>query len=88
MRPLKDDQGRRWIAERVGRTSGIVPQKGSGSQAPEPADIIRFGCKSNPDEADRETTLRAGLLEELSDSELLAILQTARRLTPPKSRGT
>jgi hypothetical protein len=86
MRAITDQEGRRWVAERIGRTSGIVrPDSSAGSGFPEPTDIIRFSCESRRDEAERETTLRAGLLEELSDSELLTLLQSARKLRRPNN---
>jgi hypothetical protein len=78
MRWLTDDAGRRWVAERVGRTSGLIaPKKRAGF--PEPADIIRFACESDQKEAPREVTTRAGLLEQLADSELKQLLNIAPR---------
>jgi hypothetical protein len=77
MRRLTDDAGRRWTVERVGRTSGIVPPKRHAEGFPEPADIIRFNCESDKGEPSRETATRAGLLEQLTDAELRAILNVA-----------
>ena len=74
---LTDDSGRRWAVERVGRTSGIVPPKGKADAVPEPADIIRFSCETDQHEPARETATRAGLLEQLSDSDLKALLNVA-----------
>lgn len=82
MRWLTDDAGRRWSVERVGRTSGIVPPKAKAEGFPEPADIIRFSCESDRSEPARETATRAGLLEQLSDTELRALLNVA-----PKAPG-
>ena len=39
MRWIFDDAGRRWSAERVGRTSGLVSTKHRPAGFPEPADI-------------------------------------------------
>ena len=79
MRRLTDEAGRRWIVERVGRTSGIVPPKALAEQYPEPADIIRFSCESDRKVPARETATRAGLLEQMSESELRALLNVAPR---------
>lgn len=79
MRWVTDDAGRRWLVERVGRTSGIVPTKAREGLFPEPADIVRFSCESDRAEADREVTTRAGLLEQLTDTELRALLNIAPR---------
>jgi hypothetical protein len=79
MRWLTDDAGRRWAAERVGRTSGMIATKKSKSSFPEPADIIRFSCESDNAEPAREVTTRAGLLEQLTESELKALLNIAPR---------
>ena len=76
MRWLKDDQGRKWRAERVGRTSGIVPVKSTDTAFPAPADIIRFNCESEDEQA-REIQARAGLLEQFTESELKALLVAA-----------
>jgi hypothetical protein len=46
---------------------------------PEPADIIRFSCESDEKEEAREVTTRAGLLEQLSEAELKALLNVAPR---------
>ncbi len=83
MRWITDDAGRRWLAERVGRTSGIVSTKREGRGFPEPADIVRFTCESDQKESAREVTTRAGLLEQLTESELKALLNVA-----PKVPGT
>jgi len=79
MRWLIDDTGRRWSAERVGRTSGLVPTKRAKRTFPEPADIIRFECASDQSEPAREVQARAGLLEQLTESELRALLNVAPR---------
>jgi hypothetical protein len=83
MRWLTDDAGRRWVAERVGRTSGIVQSRKRSGGFPEPADIIRFACESDQKEDAREVTTRAGLLEQLTDGELRALLNIAPRATAP-----
>ncbi len=85
MRSITDDAGRRWSAERVGRTSGMVPTKRSGAGFPMPADIIRFACDDDDSVSDREVTTRAGLLEQLTENELKALLTIAPRL-PASSR--
>ena len=79
MRWITDDAGRRWAAERVGRTSGLVSTKRKAGGFPQPADIVRFECQSDPHEPAREITTRAGLLEQLTDSELKALLHSAPR---------
>ncbi|MFQ5702800.1 MAG: hypothetical protein ACE5HT_02130 [Gemmatimonadales bacterium] len=79
MRWLTDDEGRRWAAERVGRTSGLIATKKSAKSIPEPADIIRFSCESDRKEASREVTTRAGLLEQLTETELKSLLNVAPR---------
>ena len=81
MRWLNDDSGTRWGVERVGRTSGMVPtKKVKQASLPEPMDIVRFSCASDRSEGAREVTTRAGLLEQFTDSELLALLKIARRV--------
>ncbi len=80
-----DDDGKSWTAERIGRTSGIIAPN-EAQAIPGPADIIRFVCASDPDEDDRETTMAAGLLSGSTDDELVAILQSARRVPRPKIR--
>ena len=79
MRWITDDAGRRWSAERVGRTSGIVSTKRKRAGFPEPADIVRFSCESDDREPARELPTRAGLLEQLTESELKALLNIAPR---------
>jgi hypothetical protein len=79
MRWVTDDAGRRWSAERVGRTSGLIPTKKAKPSFPEPADIIRFECESDGAEPAREVQARAGLLEQLTESELRALLNVAPR---------
>ena len=79
MRWVTDDAGRRWMAERVGRTSGLVRAKAEKGSFPEPADIVRFNCESDRSESAREVTTRAGLLEQMTDSELKALLNVAPR---------
>ncbi len=83
IRKVKDESGREWSAERVGRTSGLMSRKGRGAPALEPADIIRFRCPSHPEEPEREVTAKAGLLEVLSEEELGALLKTARKVPQP-----
>lgn len=79
MRWVTDDAGRRWSAERVGRTSGMISTKKDKPTFPEPADIIRFECASDGTEPAREITVRAGLVEQLAESELRALLNVAPR---------
>ena len=81
-----DDDGKSWTAERIGRTSGIIAPNEHAPSIPGPADIIRFVCASDPAEDDRETTMAAGLLGGSTDDELVAILQSARRVPKPKIR--
>jgi hypothetical protein len=79
MRWVTDEAGRRWGVERVGRTSGIVP-KGRDGQFPEPTDIVRFSCATDRSEPPREIATRAGLLEQLTETELRALLNIAPRV--------
>lgn len=79
MRWLTDDEGRRWAVERVGRTSGLIATRKTTKSIPEPADIIRFSCESDHKEASREVTTRAGLLEQLTETELKSLLNVAPR---------
>lgn len=55
----------------------MIPPKKSTTSFPEPADIVRFSCESDKGEPSREVTTRAGLLEQLTDSELRALLNIA-----------
>lgn len=80
MRTFSDHKGKSWKVERIGRTSGIVNTTGGGSGSLGPADIVRFVCESNPDEAERETTMSAGLLSNSSDADLLSCLEGARQI--------
>ena len=82
-RHFDDEEGRRWSAERIGRTSGIVTPKDVGPSIPGPADIVRFVCKSEAGEGDRETIMEAGLLGQATDEELVAVLNSARRIFKP-----
>ena len=79
MRWVTDDHGRRWSAERVGRTSGLIPIKKEKGHFPEPQDIVRFTCESDRSESAREVTTKAGLLEQMTESELRALLNIAPR---------
>ncbi len=79
-----DEDGKSWAVERIGRTSGIVGPKDAGPSIPGPADIVRFVCKSDPNEADRETIMPAGVLRQTSDEHLIDVLQSARRVPKPK----
>ena len=80
-RKFRDDDGREWTAERIGRTSGIVSTDPS-RHLPQPSDIIRFSCRSE-DEPDRETTVQAGALEEYTEADLRKIHKTARVIQRP-----
>jgi hypothetical protein len=80
MQTFSDKEGRTWKAERIGRTSGIVSSEKGNRSLPEPADIIRFVCQSDPDEQDRETTMRAGIVSSSSDEDLASILEGARKI--------
>jgi hypothetical protein len=79
-----NEDGKSWAAERIGRTSGIVGPKDADHAIPGPADIVRFVCKSDPKEADRETIMPAGILRQASDAELVKVLQAARRIPKPR----
>ncbi|NIQ99970.1 MAG: hypothetical protein GTN78_07170 [Gemmatimonadales bacterium] len=57
----------------------MVPAKKTKNAFPEPADIIRFECASDRSEQAREVTARAGLLEQLTETELRALLNVAPR---------
>ncbi|MCZ6916127.1 MAG: hypothetical protein O7I93_05060 [Gemmatimonadetes bacterium] len=78
MRTFEDEQGKQWAADRIGRTSGIVSSGGGEKSFPEPADIVRFTCKSDPDEPDRETTMKAGIISTSSVEDLRSSLGAAR----------
>jgi hypothetical protein len=80
MRTVVDDQGRRWTIERIGRTSGIINSRAGGRSLPEPADIIRFSCQSDDEEEERETTMKAGLLQNSTDEEIIPYLEAARKI--------
>ena len=80
MRTFSDHKGKSWKVERIGRTSGIVSTKEGDGGLLGPADIIRFVCESDPDEAERETTMSAGLLSNSSDADLLSCLEGARQI--------
>lgn len=77
MRTVTDDQGREWSAKRVGRTSGIHAGTRSKSPSVESSDIVRFCCEGDVTVPDREITAKAGLLEQLSEDELRALLKAA-----------
>lgn len=78
-RTFTDETDRKWLAERVGRTSGIVGPDGK-SALPGPADILRFSCSSDSSEKLREATITAGSLGDLTEEELREILSRARVL--------
>ncbi len=80
MRTFSDAQGKHWTVERIGRTSGIVDSQAGGGSLPEPADIVRFICQSDADEAERETTIKAGMLINSSDEDLIPYLEVARKI--------
>ena len=80
MRTFSDEQGKQWAADRIGRTSGIVARDGAAKSFPEPADIVRFTCKSDPEEPDRETTMKAGVIGSSTDEELISTLGSARKV--------
>ena len=80
MRTFSDREGKSWKVERIGRTSGIVDSKEGGSGSLGPADIVRFVCQSDPEEAERETTMSAGLLNNSSDADLLSCFEGARKI--------
>jgi hypothetical protein len=80
MHTFSDEQGRRWTAEGIGRTSGIVNFQADGGSPPEPADIVRFTCQSDANEEERETTIKAGILMNSSDEDLIPYFEAARRI--------
>lgn len=82
MRWITDEQGRRWSADRVGRTSGMVPTRGRAGGFPEPSDIIRFECESDRGEPPREIHTKAGLLEQATEQDLAGLLKAAPRANP------
>jgi hypothetical protein len=77
MRWVIDDDGRKWTAERIGRTSGLIPVHKDQGGFPQPLDIVRFSCESVDGVSDREVTTRAGVLEQMTDTELKALLAKA-----------
>jgi hypothetical protein len=77
MRRITDEQGHRWTVDRVGRTSGMIPTKARSPSFPQPADIIRFECETDRQQAPREIQTRAGLLEQAGDQDLLSLLGAA-----------
>ncbi len=80
MRTFSDQQGRSWTIDRIGRTSGIINSQAGGRSLPEPADIIRFSCQSDKSEPERETTMKAGMLLNSSDEDLIPYLEAARKI--------
>ena len=86
-RSFRDESNREWVAERIGRTSGIVAP-GKDTPLPGPADILRFFCSSDPSQRARETTIKAGSLGELGTADLQRILSQARVLPNPPDSGS
>jgi hypothetical protein len=80
MQTFSDEEGRTWKAERIGRTSGIVSSQPGSQSLPGPADIIRFVCESDPDEQDRETTMKAGMLSSSTEADLVSVFVGARKI--------
>lgn len=80
MRSVKDSDGREWTAETVGRTSGLMSRSGLSKPELEPADIIRFTCRKDPSEAQREVTAKAGLFETFTAEELTSLLELAPKM--------
>ena len=81
MRSITDHAGNTWTAQKTGRTSGIANKSLDGSpSALEPADVIRFACSNDPHQRNRETILKAGLFESLSDADLASELASANEM--------
>ncbi len=75
---VHDSEGREWLAEKIGRTSGILSPTDKPDALLAPHDIIRFSCTDVAGGLVRETTLTVGTLENLSEEELLDVLSQAR----------
>ena len=81
MRSITDHAGNTWTAQKTGRTSGIATKSLKGvPETLEPADIVRFACSSDPKQKSRETILKAGLFESLSDADLASELASANEM--------
>ena len=81
MAVFHDNEGHEWLAEKAGRTSGIISPKHEDRSALTPHDIIRFSCTIDGRETVRETTLQAGTLDDLSGEELLKLMNQARTVS-------
>ena len=81
MSAFHDNEGREWLAEKVGRTSGILSSKDGDPSALSPYDIIRFSSTFEGEESVRETTLKAGTLRDLSKEELVELLARAAKIS-------
>jgi hypothetical protein len=80
MATFHDSEGRQWLAENVGRTSGILSPKDQDPASLAPHDIIRLSCTVEGGELVRETTLQPGTLDELSQEELVKLVDRAREI--------
>jgi hypothetical protein len=80
MATFYDNEGREWLAENVGRTSGILSPKDQDPAALAPHDIIRFSSTTDDGDLIRETTLQVGTFGGLSQEEFLKLLDSARKI--------
>ena len=78
MAAFYDTEGREWLAEKIGRTSGIMSPKDKDPSALAPHDIVRLTCTVEGQQLVRETTVEAGTLDGLSSNGLLKLLDRAR----------
>ena len=81
MATFHDTEGREWLAEKVGRTSGILTPKDRDPAALAPHDIVRFSCTTDDGDLIREKTLQAGIFDDLSQEDLLRLLDNARKIS-------
>ncbi len=79
---LRDNRGRRWAVERIGRTSGTVALRPDGKKVSAPADLIRFTCESDRSEHPREVAVPVGHMERISESELRSLFENALGESP------
>jgi hypothetical protein len=78
MAAFYDNEGREWLAEKVGRTSGILSPKNNDPSVLAPHDIVRLSCTIDGQKTFCETTIKAGTLEDMSQEDFLELLERSR----------